>query len=240
MKDSQRTIKAAFAFLIILIIVFSPSLYSQVIKLSLTSLTDAADLIVAAKVVSVEPSWEYSPNGRNIISKCTIISEPAIKGNAGSNYLVLEIPGGQIGDTIQFITHSPMLTQNEEAILFLRANPLRIIGGGQGKFSVIGQNVSYNNRNIHKDVFLNEIVKYLQNPAKPIELNYIPGQLISHPNSKIQKQAGEEALKNNEPPQLKQVPSLPVKETEPSVPTESEPKQLKKVDSNTDINRGSK
>jgi hypothetical protein len=170
--------------------------------MSLTDLTNNADIIVSAKVTSVESRWVRGEGGRIIVTFAKIKIERAIKGEIGSDELTLETPGGQIGDTVQFVTHSASLRLNEETILFLRKNPLRVVGGSQGKMSIENQSIYYQSKKIPKDIFLQKIASHVLNPLNGIEFESISNKLKALPNSKKQEANDPDVLPNSEPQKL--------------------------------------
>lgn len=136
MKYSIRYYLIVFQFIIFLL-TSADAGTAQVVRLDLPSIERRSDLIIRACVLSLQPKWVNTPGGRNIITTVNFRILEVIKGDLPDrNNLDLEIPGGTIAETTQYVTSSVQFSPNEDAILFLQKNPLSVIGEFQGKYTV--------------------------------------------------------------------------------------------------------
>ncbi len=128
-----------FVLSCILLFLFSaPAGSAQVLKMDLPSIVGQSDLIIQARIVSLQSHWVTTPSGRNITTRADLRVIGVIKGDTGNqDLLTIELPGGTVGDTTQIVTSCVNFQENEESILFLNKSPLAIIGEFQGKYPVI-------------------------------------------------------------------------------------------------------
>ena len=106
---------------------------SLVQALDLAELTDQAEHIVVAQVVSAESAWDSSH--RNIHTRIEIKVEEAWKGSlAPDGRLVIVQPGGTVGDIEMRVHGMPSFASGEKAVLFLAGQGApRVVGMSQGK-----------------------------------------------------------------------------------------------------------
>lgn len=109
----------------------------SLVKISDKNLVLSSDAIITGKVLSIESRWDASKT--NIYTDITIALNQTIKGDLGSNTIVIEQVGGKIGDKQVWLTGSPEFSVGEEVLLFLKANSegvLHTAHMGMGKFSI--------------------------------------------------------------------------------------------------------
>ncbi|MBK7992577.1 MAG: hypothetical protein IPK14_03945 [Blastocatellia bacterium] len=164
----------------------------SLVKISDKNLVLSSDAILTGKVLSIESRWDASKT--NIYTDITIALNQTIKGDLGSNTIVIEQVGGKIGDKQVWLTGSPEFSVGEEVLLFLKANSegvLHTAHMGMGKFSIsqTSENKTVFRPSLDKSKVYNA-QEYLQNIKELVAANpqnttnnlklvpteYIPGQ----------------------------------------------------------------
>ncbi len=113
--------------------------------LEMEEMTKISDLIVLAKVGSVESGWDEAH--RRLRTRVTLEVQRVFLGSFDGEKLSIALPGGFVAeeDLRQVIPGVPMFAVGEEAVLFLRNDPglfCPIAGWIQGKFKVVTEAVS--------------------------------------------------------------------------------------------------
>jgi hypothetical protein len=125
--------------LLTLLLLSVPANATTVLRISLEKMTQASDLIVYAEVLSAEPV-AVEGNPRHIRTDVRLRVIQRLKGSpqTGQN-LVLELPGGRLGDYGMHVPGMPSFRAGEEVVLFLEKTAVNwaLTGLGQGKFSVV-------------------------------------------------------------------------------------------------------
>lgn len=108
--------------------------------LEMEEMTEISDLIVLAKVESVESGWDEAH--RRVRTRVTLEVQKVFRGSFHGEKLSIALPGGFVAeeDLRQVIPGVPRFAVGEEAVLFLRNEPglfCPIAGWIQGKFKVI-------------------------------------------------------------------------------------------------------
>jgi len=108
--------------------------------LEMEDLTEISDLIVQARVVSVESAWNEARTG--IRTRVMLDVERVLLGSLEGEKLSIELPGGPApgGNLRQVIPGIPQFSVGEEAVIFLRNDPnlvCPVTGWIQGKFKVM-------------------------------------------------------------------------------------------------------
>lgn len=101
-----------------------PSWATSIIQPSFESLVSAADYVVRVKVKSVDSSWQENParpGERYIGSQVSLDILETITGTP-PRPLVLDVVGGQVGETKFVVDGTPELKTGDECILFVRGN----------------------------------------------------------------------------------------------------------------------
>lgn len=111
---------------------------STFIGLTADELIEGSDSIVQGRVVGLESEWTDS--GRLIVTYATIQVTETIVGES-KNRIVIQTPGGTVGDFTVEALGFPQLTRGEEVILFLSADDgaqfSQIVGHQQGHVEVV-------------------------------------------------------------------------------------------------------
>ncbi len=140
MKLNRPTLAFVLAVLTVLSAALTPALVE---RMPLERLVREADLIVAARVLTVESRWvDEGAGGRTIRTMVSLAPGRVLKGTAPSR-LTLDLPGGTVGDTTLTVTDLPAFRDGDEAVLFLHREDghLGLVGAFQGKFPVRGGRV---------------------------------------------------------------------------------------------------
>ena len=100
---------------------------------SLDELVERSDAVVAGEVVDLRPAW--TADRREIFTTVTLRPDRRFKG--GERTLIrFRIPGGTVGDTRLTVTHSPVFSVGEAALVFLAGDSgrlPRVVAGEAGK-----------------------------------------------------------------------------------------------------------
>lgn len=136
----------------ILFFFVSNSAFPLMIKLPLSRLSSDADTIVLGEVVSLESYW--SMDRSTIVTIVMLDVQRVIKGELSSRQVLIQFPGGEIGDIGLKVSDQPGFDLHEKALVFLESitekndpqNPLLIamsfwpsytvVGAAQGKYSI--------------------------------------------------------------------------------------------------------
>jgi hypothetical protein len=123
--------------LMLLLVLFAPALSATVaLKLDLETLTDKADLIVRAKIDSVESRWNAANTGIFTHHACTV--SQTLKGEAVAA-LTFVTRGGVVGNKGQHVAGSGTFSKGEEYVLFLWRDDekqLQLVGMVQGALRI--------------------------------------------------------------------------------------------------------
>lgn len=95
--------------------------------MSLEEIAAQADVVVLGTVESITSSW--SDDGRMIVTRASIAVERALKGGPRAG-VVVETPGGRVGDVALVASGAPVFRVGERVVLFLE--PAGEKGAGPG------------------------------------------------------------------------------------------------------------
>ncbi|MFQ5876423.1 MAG: hypothetical protein ACE5JH_01840 [Acidobacteriota bacterium] len=111
--------------------------------MSLEQIVLDSRVIVLGTVREVESSW--SADGRIIVTRATIEVERSLKGGPRRR-VVVETPGGRVGEQFMIASGAPVFAKGERLVLFLApagaeaakagGGPLAVVGWNQGKVEV--------------------------------------------------------------------------------------------------------
>ena len=129
-------------YLFILFCGFQLTIFAQSSPKALSKikmLSKGADVILTGKVANQKSNW--NKNKTRIYTEATLQVDEYIKGNNGSNQVVVTYPGGEVGDVGELYTHMPKFKNDEEVLVFLKKNKAnksyKVFDGDEGKISVI-------------------------------------------------------------------------------------------------------
>ena len=100
---------------------------------SLDELVERSDTVVAGEVLDLRSAW--TADRREIFTTVTVRPGRRFKGG-GQRLIRFRIPGGTVGDTRLTVTHSPVFSVGERALVFLAGEGgrlPRVVGGEAGK-----------------------------------------------------------------------------------------------------------
>jgi hypothetical protein len=143
---------ARFCWAVAALVLCSALSFGLVQRMDLPQIIGAADLIVQARVVSVESRWIEDASGKNIWTFVTLKGFSPLKGTLQAETFTLKIMGGTVGEITQEVTDTAVFAPGDEAVLFLRADPLRVVGGFQGRITIRDGNVRMSGRDIALDL----------------------------------------------------------------------------------------
>jgi hypothetical protein len=112
-----------------------PARASSVIQAELPELTATADVIARGTVKKIESRW--TTDHRRIVTDVEIEVLESLKGSPGTK-VVVQQPGGVVGDIGQKVSGLASFEPNEEVVVFLerRGSKYEIVGLSQGKYRV--------------------------------------------------------------------------------------------------------
>lgn len=102
--------------------------------MALSDLVAASEAVVYGRVTSLDSHWDDSH--RAIYTTVVIQPIEYMKGDLGPDAMKIEMPGGVVGDMRLVVSDMPEFELEEEVVLFLRSEYIRVVGMFQGKFSV--------------------------------------------------------------------------------------------------------
>lgn len=137
--------------LFLILLAFSNVIQATTMKeASIEKMTKDADLIIVGRVESMDCRWVQ--NGRMIHTFVTISIENLIKGTLDSKSIIVEVPGGIVGEVAAMPMGEAKFYPKEEILLFLVKNKIIpsatyfVVGLCQGKFRINQKDI--NNKNI--------------------------------------------------------------------------------------------
>jgi hypothetical protein len=142
---------------------------STVQKLSFERLVDTSDVIVEGRVAEVKP--RRSPDGSFSTTRVAVTVAEQFKGKKVPS-VVIEQPGGPIGDVVQGSPGMPDFSADEPVIIFLQRHTREtysVVGGKQGKFTVATESggdrklvEDFAHRTETHDAFIDRLAKALK------------------------------------------------------------------------------
>ena len=130
---------------------------SLVVKLTLEELVAHADWIVVGTVTGQKSQWDADHN--HIYTLVTIAVEEWGKGESDDNEIVINIPGGEVGEVTQRVEDVPSFQKGERVLVYLQPHDdgsAGVVGGWQGKFVIENGNI------IGSDLSLAELVSQIK------------------------------------------------------------------------------
>lgn len=88
------------------------------IKLSLKELTIGADAIVLGEVREIQSQW--SMDGSVILTIVTLQIHETLKGKINNNQILIQHPGGEVGDIGLKVSDMPSFQLKERVLVFLK------------------------------------------------------------------------------------------------------------------------
>ena len=131
-KLSNLTCWLAIGFLLIPV----TNTGAQVKKMTSEDMTEVSTAVLYGKCKKIKCEW--NENRSAIFTYVTITPEGYVKGNLGSEVVVM-VPGGRVDDILYEVSETPFFVQDEEVVAFIWKNPSGknlITGGHQGKIKI--------------------------------------------------------------------------------------------------------
>lgn len=139
------------------------------IKLSLAKLSIKADAIVLGEIKEIRSQWSIDKS--IIMTIVTLQIHEILKGDIDNYQLLIQFPGGEVGDIGLKVSDMPSFKQNEIVLIFLKSisdptdtknSPMialnflpsfNVFGGAQGKYSIDSNGIAHKSgyRLISKD-----------------------------------------------------------------------------------------
>ncbi len=117
--------------------------WGQAKLMSTYELTNRASVIAVAKVATVQSEW--SSDRSRILTRVGLSVEQYLKGERAERALTIVVPGGEIDGVGELYSHAARFKPHEEVVLFAERDTrgnLRVVGGEQGKFTVVEDKAS--------------------------------------------------------------------------------------------------
>ncbi len=114
----------------------APAMATSMLAQDIEALTRSSDAVVHGKVKKVESRW--TGDHKQIVTDVWIDVVEFIKGK-GNQTVVVQQPGGEVGDIGQKVSGLAAFTQGEEVVVFLERQGTErylVAGMAQGKFRV--------------------------------------------------------------------------------------------------------
>lgn len=97
-----------------------------------------AEIILTGKVLNQKSVW--NKNKTKISTNVMVEVEEYLKGNRTDKNIIVEHPGGEIGEIGEWYSHTPRFNNDEEVLLFLKKdnknNFYKVLNGEDGKLSL--------------------------------------------------------------------------------------------------------
>lgn len=186
MKTNRISWKARFSVFMWLFFFLASGTTAQVVKRDLADLSLRADVIVKARVERAESRWVDDGRGKHIYTYVTLNLIETMKGDFSSGFFTIELPGGSVGEQRAVVTESYSLHDGEKVILFLRVEPLTVVGGQLGILSIVDGLVAVGNQMVPEQQFVEAIKKVAAN--SPVRIFGDTGQASSATKGGVKKE----------------------------------------------------
>lgn len=130
----SRFLISLSAFFLVSLVLAGPAEALR-IKTTWEEQVDLSKKIIRAQVVAVESYW--NPDKTNIDTNITILISEYLKGN-GPREMILKIPGGRVGNKVQWVSDTPQFSVGDDSIIFLEPSG-QVMGGPDGVFHLKGE-----------------------------------------------------------------------------------------------------
>ena len=164
MKRITKKIIVLVSVIAVTLFLVKPA-FNQQIKLNLQEINQQSGLVLQVQAESSASAWVYSSGGKNIVTTTRLRIVDCIRGDLAKNSLLsLDMLGGSVGDTTQYVSNSVGFTPGEECVLFMPENRACITGGLQGKFTLTEGKVWIDNHKVNSSLFIETIKKAKTDP----------------------------------------------------------------------------
>lgn len=137
---------------------------------NLPDIVQQADIIIKGKVLETQSQWVTDERGKHIYTSVTMHVDERLKGEIQGDRFSFEVVGGTVDDITEFVSDSPSFVKDEEAIVYLEADPSRIIRGTHGKYQIYDGKVYINSNELTVNKFLQILQTLKEDPSAIISL----------------------------------------------------------------------
>ncbi len=148
---------------VILLCMVTVSLAQNFNEITFSELMQKSDLIIKAKIISLESRWGNDNRGKHIYTFTNFKIEKVLKGFYDKDQLTMEIAGGTVGDMTEYVSNSIIVKENQEMILFLSSQIIYSNASINKKFNVIENKVFLENKSVPVENFATLIRNIIQN-----------------------------------------------------------------------------
>ena len=152
----RKTLSTALVALLMGVGLFPGLGEMAMVDLSLEQLSQEADTIVLGTVTKRVSAWNNLHTA--IYTNVTVTVDEAIKGAPGSE-LIVQIPGGTVGDIGMRTSTAPEIHDRDQVILFLQTAsvPASVAGQYQGAYTVSNGTVTRDGQSVGVGNFIQAI-----------------------------------------------------------------------------------
>jgi hypothetical protein len=111
-----------------------------------SQLAQQATVICTAKVLTARAQWRDDDLGSHIHTQVRVWIDQWIKGRTPSRLMSFEVLGGTVDGVTETVSHTPVFTPGESAVLLLGGSPLQVVGGPEGKIPIAAGRVWWDGR----------------------------------------------------------------------------------------------
>ena len=139
---------------------------AQELAITTDALTRQADLIVVGKVSGLKAGW--ASDRSRILTTVTLAVDQTLKGKAGSGFVTIVVPGGEVDGVGELYSHTARFSKDEDVVVFAakdKKGDFRVTGGSEGKVSIRRDEISGRPRisdGMNLDDFTNRIKSAVQ------------------------------------------------------------------------------
>lgn len=164
-----------FKRILILLVLFIQAAFSQkIIEEKLAAKLNNSELILRAKLESKQSKWISDKRGKHIYTIGNFSILEVVKGSLADQKIILEIPGGTVNDTTEFVSNSISLGSNSEMILLLSRSRITQSLRIDEKINIINNRVYLQSKFVNAQNFISYLKSSFQtNIAIPENLTEI-------------------------------------------------------------------
>jgi len=125
------------------------------VKLTVDELTAQASHIVTGRVTETKSQW--NANRSRINTLVSLLVDDLVKGSLVDKRIVVQLPGGKVGNTAEWVEDSPSFGAGERVLVFLvkQDTIFSVVGGFQGKLVIENGKIAGSNLSLYE--FIDQI-----------------------------------------------------------------------------------
>lgn len=174
----MRKIKLIYiATCLVLFGILQPS-FTQIDKTDFSKTILNSEVIIQAKVNNTSSQWTNDSRGKHIYTRLDLEVLETVKGDVNQKNISIEIAGGQVGKIKEVISESFSAKKNDELILFLQQNPLRVFGGNKGVMHASGGKVFLKNNSVNVSEFLGVVSEMVKGISESKSIEEIEKEIL--------------------------------------------------------------